>query len=127
MNWSELLNEIILGAVGIVLSALGLLITALINKYVKNEETKSLLTSLTDIARNAVLEVYQTYVEALKKGGIFDEKAQKEAQDRALKIIRENMPEKVHAWLEANYSDAETYLLSLIESQIGQLKNSAKK
>ena len=126
MDWNGIGTEIILGVVGLVMSALGILITYLINKYIKNDELKGIVNSLNELVRNSVLEIYQTYVEALKKGDIFNETAQKEAQERCLAIINRNMPENVHAWLEANYGDIEAYLKSLIEAQIGLLKNQSK-
>ena len=126
MDWNGIATEIILGVVGLVMSALGILITYLINKYIKNDELKGIVNSLNELVKNSVLEIYQTYVEALKKGGIFDEKAQNEALERCLTLINKNMPEKVHAWLEANYGDIEAYLKSLIEAQIGLLKNQSK-
>ena len=126
MDWNGIATEIILGVVGLVMSALGILITYLINKYIKSDELKGIVNSLNELVRNSVLEVYQTYVEALKKGGIFNETAQNEALERCLALINRNMPEKVHAWLEANYGDIEAYLKSLIEAQIGLLKNQSK-
>ena len=126
MDWNGIATEIILGVVGLVMSALGILITYLINKYIKNDELKGIVNSLNELVRNSVLEIYQTYVEALKKGGIFNETAQKEAQERCLALINRNMPENVHAWLQANYGDIEAYLKSLIEAQIGLLKNQSK-
>ena len=126
MDWNGIATEIILGVVGLVMSALGILITYLINKYIKNDELKGIVNSLNELVRNSVLEIYQTYVEALKKGGIFNETAQNEGLERCLALINRNMPEKVHAWLEANYCDIEAYLKSLIEAQIGLLKNQSK-
>ena len=126
MDWNGIATEIILGVVGLVMSAIGVLITYLINKYIKNDELKGIVNSLNELVRNSVLEVYQTYVESLKKGGIFNETAQNEALERCLALINRNMPENVHAWLEANYCDIEAYLKSLIEAQIGLLKNQSK-
>lgn len=126
MDWNGIATEIILGVVGLVMSALGILITYLINKYIKNDELKGIVNSLNELVRNSVLEVYQTYVEALKKGGIFNETAQNEALERCLALINRNMPEKVHAWLQESFCDIDTYLKSLIEAQIGLLKNQSK-
>lgn len=126
MDWNGIATEIILGVVGLVISTLGILITYLINKYIKNDELKGIVNSLNDLVRNSVLEIYQTYVEALKKCGSFNETAQKEAQERCLALINRNMPEKVHAWLQASFCDIDAYLKSLIEAQIGLLKNQSK-
>ena len=72
------------------------------------------------------MEVYQTYVEALKKAGNFDAEAQKLALERCLTLIKANMPKDIETWLKANYSNIESYLKSLVEAQIGFLKNNAK-
>lgn len=123
MNWGEIGTQIILGLASVIISGLGIFITYLINKYIKDKELKDIVNSLHQLVRDSVLEVYQTYVEALKCNGMFDKDAQKEALQRCLDLINRNMPQKVKAWLEANTSDIEAYLKSLIEAQIGLLKN----
>ena len=60
MDWNGIATEIILGVVGLVMSALGILITYLINKYIKNDELKGIVNSLNELVRNSVLEIYQT-------------------------------------------------------------------
>lgn len=127
MNWGEIGTQVILGVLGIVLSALGVLVTSLINKFVKSEEAKKIASSLNDLVKDSVLEVYQTYVEALKDKNMFDKDAQKKALERCLKLINTNMPSEVSEWLKANYSNAEGYLKTLIEANIALLKNNAKK
>lgn len=126
MNWGEIGTQLILGIVGIVISAVGVIVTYLVNKYVKDAKLKSILSSLNNLVQNSVLEVYQTYVEALKKAGSFDAEAQKQALERCLTLIKANMPKELETWLKANYSDIESYLKSLIEAQIGFLKNNSK-
>ena len=124
MDWAEIGTQIILGIIGILITGLGTLITFLINKYVKNDQLKRILNSLNETVKNAVSEVYQTYVEALKKDGMFDAEAQKEALSRALEIIKTNLPSDVMAWVQDNYTDIDAYFKSLIEAAIGLLKNS---
>lgn len=126
MNWGEIGTQIILGIVGALISAFGILITYLVNKYVNDAKLKSILTSLNNLVQNSVLEVYQTYVEALKKAGSFDAEAQKLALERCLALIKANMPKDIETWLKANYSNIESYLKSLVEAQIGLLKTKAK-
>lgn len=127
MNWNEIFTEIIIGFSGVLISALGIIVTYLINKWVKNQEVKSMIESLNELVRTAVLETYQTYVEELKDKDIFDYDAQKIALEHALQSIRTNMPDKVKTWLEANIKDINKYLRQLIEAQIGALKNSGGK
>jgi len=126
MDWGEISTQLILGIVGVIISALGVIVTYLVNKYVNDAKLKSILTSLNNLVQNSVLEVYQTYVEALKKAGSFDAEAQKLALERCLALIKANMPKDIETWLKANYSNIESYLKSLVEAQIGLLKTKAK-
>ena len=126
MNWGEIGTQVILSIIGVVISAVGVIVTYLVNKYVSDAKLKSILTSLNTLVQNSVLDVYQTYVEALKKAGKFDAEAQKLALERCLALIKANMPKDIETWLKTNYSDIEGYLKSLIEAQIGFLKNNAK-
>ena len=127
MNWDSILTEIILGLVGLLFSALGVFLTYLINKYIKDQKIKDLVNSLRDLVRNSVLEVYQTYVEELKDHNMFNVTAQQTALERCLALIKANMSIELKTWLEANYGDFTHYLKSLIEAQIGALKNSGGK
>ena len=127
MDWAEIGTQVILGIIGVLITGLGTLITVLINKYVKNDKLKQILSSLNETIKNAVSEVYQTYVEALKKDGMFDEAAQKEALNKALTTIKQNLPTDVMKWLQANYTDIDAYLKSQIEAVIGLLKNGGSK
>jgi hypothetical protein len=122
MDWNEIFTQIILGVVGIVISALGTLMTYWIAKKVKDDKAREILLSLNKLVQDSVLEIYQTYVEALKKGGMFDANAQKEALERCLSVINTNMPSNVKTWLEANYDDVEAYLKTLIEAQVALMK-----
>lgn len=126
MNWNEIFTQLILGIVGVLISGLGIYVTYLINKWVKDQELKDMMNSLNEIVKNAVLEVYQTYVQELKDKDIFDKEAQKIALEHALKIIKENIPEKVETWLKTNITNYQEYLKGLIEAQIGALKNSGR-
>lgn len=126
MDWGEISTQLILGIVGVIISALGVIVTYLVNKYVNDAKLKSILNSLNNLVQNSVLEVYQTYVEALKKADSFDAEAQKLALERCLALIKANMPKDIETWLKANYSNIESYLKSLIEAQIGLLKTKAK-
>lgn len=126
MNWAEIGTQIITGIIGVLIAGLGTLITVLINKYVKNDKLKTILNSLNETVKNAVSEVYQTYVEALKKDGMFDAEAQKEALNKALIIIKTNLPTEALDWVKENYSDIDAYFRSLIEATIGLLKNNSK-
>lgn len=126
MNWSEIMTELFIGIIGVLISGLGIFVTYLINKWVKNQEIKDIVSSLNDVVKKAVLETYQTYVEELKDKDIFDLEAQKIALNRALELIRVNLPSNVETWLKTNFTNFEDYLKGLIEAQIGELKNNGR-
>jgi hypothetical protein len=126
MDYNAILTELIIGIIGLVLSAIGAIVAVLINKYVANEKLKTTLASFHDLVRNSVLETYQKYVEELKDKNMFDANAQKTALSACLSIIKANMPQRVETWLKSNVSNVEAYLISNIEAQIGELKNSGK-
>lgn len=127
MNWNEIGTQVILGLIGVVISGLGVIITYLINKYIKNDKLKTIVNSLNELVKNSVLEVYQTYVEALKKDGMFDKEEQEIALNKCLNIVKKNMPMDAHNWLIENQEDIDSYLKFLIESTIGLLKNTSSK
>lgn len=122
MNWNEIGTQIIVGIVGVIISGLGIFITYLINKYIKNDEVKKIMNSLQELVKNAVLDVQQTFVDELKKANKFDLEAQKQAVERCLEVIKVNLPIEIKKWLEANYEDFEKYLRTLIEAQVKLLK-----
>lgn len=122
MNWENIFTEAVIGIIGIVITALGTLVSYWISTKIKDEKLKNVLNSLNELVKKAVLEVYQTYVESLKANGAFDLDAQRNALQRALNIIKANMTTEVEEWLKTNVNDVETYLKSMIEAQIALLK-----
>lgn len=122
MNWNEIGTQVIIGIVGVIISGLGIFVTYLINKWVKNDELKQIMTSLYQLVESAVLDIQQTYVDEMKKMNAFDYEAQKLAVEKSLKVIKANMPIKVETWLKSNYMDIDNYLRTLIEAQVKLLK-----
>lgn len=126
MDINSTLVDAITTLVGLAVSLLAFYGTYLINKKIKNDKLKTIIMSLQEVVKNAVLETYQTYVEELKDKDMFNAEAQKKALRHALEYIKANMPYEVQKWLESNYGHIDDYLKSLIEAQIGLLKNNAK-
>lgn len=122
MNWNEIGTQIILGIIGVIVSGLGVLITYVINKYVKNDEVKQILNSLNELIKTSVLEIQQIYVDEMKCKNAFDMNAQKIAVERCLDKVKANMPIKVKEWLESNYTNVEDYLRGRIEAQVKLFK-----
>lgn len=87
--------------------------------------TKELLDEVTEAVATAVTYTSQTYVDALKKKGIFDTEAQLEAlqksKDKALSLLSESA-KKV---LTSIYGDLNDYLETMIEAQVRVQKQEA--
>ena len=80
--------------------------------------TKELLAEVTEAVTTAVTYTSQTYVDALKKKGIFDTQAQAEAlqksKDKALSLLSESAKDV----LASIYGDLNSYLETMIEAQV---------
>lgn len=122
MDWNAIGTEVIVSIIGVVIAALGSLITYLINKYVKDSKLKNFLLTLNEVVKNVVAEVQQTYVDGLKKDGMFDAERQKEALNLALEKIKTTLPCDVMKWLKDNQTDIDAYLKSLIEGAVYNIK-----
>lgn len=118
----------------IVFSALGVLITGLVgwlttyltkllSQKIKDKDLANWLTQITEIILNAVKVTYQVYVEALKDKNMFDAEAQKEALERAYKMVLSQLTDDAKNFIKENYGDIETWIKTQIESAIYTLKN----
>lgn len=125
----EVLN-IILSAVSILVTGLaswgvGVLISWM-NSKIKDQKLAQHLTKITQIVTDAVMNVFQSFVETLKANGRFDEKAQEEAKDRALDIIQNQLTPELVDYIKENYGDVQEWLSNKIESVIYTLKATNK-
>jgi hypothetical protein len=118
----------------IVFSALGVLVTGLVgwlttyltkllSQKIKDKNLANWLTQITEIILNAVKVTYQVYVEALKDKNMFDAEAQKEALERAYKMVLSQLTDDAKNFIKENYGDIETWIKTQIESAIYTLKN----
>lgn len=104
------------------LSWLTVVITNFFNSKIKDKKAVEHASNLTRIIMTAVQSVTQTFVSALKKNGNFDEKAQKEAKERAMVIIKSQLTVELKEYITNNYGDLEAYLSNRIEAMIYTLK-----
>ena len=83
--------NIILAGVSIIVTGLAswgvAVFTNWINSKMKDKKMAALLAQAMQIVADAVKLIFQEFVEVLKKNGKFDEAAQKEAKEKATKII----------------------------------------
>ena len=123
---TEILN-ILLSALGVVITGLASFVVAKftewINHKLKDQKAATWLSTIMEIIMTAVKETYQTYVESLKAEGKFDAEAQKVALEKAYEFIVSNLTQEAKDFIEANYGDLKSWIISKIESTIYTLKN----
>lgn len=117
----------------ILLTALGTIITGLVgwgvaafNSWIstKTNDIKfnSFVNGITALAGNAVKEVYQTYVETLKKEGNFGKDAQEKAFDMCFDKLMAQLTPGMLDFIGKNFGDITDYLTSVIEATLYNLK-----
>lgn len=79
------------------------------------------------IITDAVMQIYQQFVEVLKNEGKFDLEQQKLAKDKALEIINYQLTPELKEFIMTNYGDITSWLSNQIEAVIYNLKNTCKK
>ena len=94
-----------------------------LNSKIKDKKLARWASDVTQIVMNAVQTIFQEFVETLKKNGKFDAEAQKEAKERAYKIIMSQLTPELKKYIEDNFGDMKEYLMNQIEAMIYQLKN----
>ena len=125
----EVLN-IILSAVSIIVTGLaswgvGVLI-AWMNTKIKDQKMAKHLSAVTLIVSDAVMNVFQSFVETLKTNGNFNEEAQKEAKQKAMDIIMNQLTPELKDYITSNFGELEYWLNNKIESVIYTLKATNK-
>lgn len=114
-------------AIGVILMGLATWVSSFVTSWlstkIKDKKLQTLATKLNEIVTRAVMTVTQTYVESMKKKNAFDEKAQKEALNKCVAIINTQLTQELKDYVEENFGDLQSYLLTLIESTILGLKH----
>ncbi len=105
------------------ISFLGVKLTEWLNTKIKDEKGQALIKKATEIVLNSVRCVFQTYVEALKKSGGFDQKAQIYAFNLAKDTALKQLGDDAKNYITQNYGDLEEWLKTQIEASINLLKN----
>lgn len=92
-------------------------------EQVKNENLRNALIEVERLICQVVMEVSQTFVDALKKEGNFSELKQEEAFERARESILELIPDESLALIENTFGDSDLWLNTKIEQIVRSLKN----
>ena len=122
----------------ILFSALGIIITSLVtwgttvlvkwlNSKIKNKELAAFATTVITVVNNAVKATYQAYVQSLKGTDAWTKDAQKQALEQALKTAKSELTTEAIAYIEQQHGDVDSYIKTLIESVLYDLKNGNKK
>jgi len=119
--------NIILAAVSIVVTGLAswgvAVFTNWISSKMKDKKAAKMLSDIIRIITDAVMEIFQTFVEALKKEGKFDAAAQQMAKEKAMDKIMTRLGEDMKKYISDNYGDIKAWISDQIETIIYQLKN----
>lgn len=122
MDWITLVIQIIEVCL---IPLLGLLTSYLI-EYIKTKTNSAKLDKyvdmLNDTITECVLATKQTYVEALKKNGNFDETAQKEAFEKTKQAVMNILSTDAKEYLTTVYGDLNAYVNQKIESEVNLTK-----
>ena len=112
-----------------ILTALTGIIIAFLNKQTqrlkikfKNDQASHYIDIANNIVQQAVTSVTQTYVEALKKEGKFDEDAQKEAFEKSKTLVYALMKTECKQAVEEYYIDFDKWLTTKIEEKVNNAK-----
>lgn len=122
----DLLNILwgVLGTIGTALATwLSSLLISFLNSKIKDTKLRTWLTSVTTIVTDTVKSIYQQTVEALKNNGGFTKEAQKEAKNKALDTILNQLTPDMRKFIEKNYGDIAEWIGNQIEAAIYNLKN----
>ena len=93
--------------------------TAKIEEKVKDDKVKRLLEIAENVVSQSVATVSQTYVDALKKDGIFDKDAQQQAFEMSKDEIYTLLTTDTLQAVKDNYGNVEEWINTKIEETIG--------
>ena len=87
-----------------------------------NDMAKKYIEMLGDTITNCVIATNQTYVEALKKQGKFDEAAQKIAFEKTYQAVLDTLSDEAKIYLANIYGDLNALLTNRIEAEVNKEK-----
>ena len=84
----------------------------------ENEVLDKYIDMLTDTITSCVIATNQTYVDSLKKQGVFDAEAQKQAFTMTYKAVLDILTEDAKKYLTEAIGDFDIYLKQKIEAEV---------
>lgn len=87
-----------------------------------SDVAKKYTAMITNTVIDCVIATNQTYVEALKKQGKFDEEAQKVAFEKTLNAVLGILSDEAKNYIKETTGDLNLYLSQLIEAEVNKAK-----
>lgn len=91
-------------------------------KLAEYEKLNKIIDNVQSVMTTIVQSVNQTFVDGLKKSGVFTKESATEAKNMALDMADTLITEESIQAIEQVYGDANAYLDSLIETLVKELK-----
>lgn len=122
VDWTAVIIAFLENVVPVLLTALG----AVVFKYLKSKGAKDELLKLAQeaytIFNKCVLNVNQTFVDALKAEGLFDADAQAKAREMAKEMFMEMISAEMKLALETLYGSADKWIETVREADVWTAK-----
>lgn len=116
-------------ALALIASALACYLITYINKKkvalqmeIENERAKAYMDLFEETIAKCVKTTNQTFVEALKKDGLFNKEAQEEAFNKTLHNVKAVLSEDCLKYLDMMTADVNTFIYTAIESEVNWAK-----
>lgn len=132
MEFSEMLNYVLYVVLTVIMPVVATYVVNLIKAKIKesniiadatkNEDLIKIVEGALSDVMDAVLYINQIYVDSLKASGRFDEKAQKEAFNRAYVEAMNIISDEAKKVIEQLYGSFDKWLKLKIESSVNMAK-----
>ena len=126
MGWNEILMYVIETVLKLVVAVAIPYGFNILRKKLQNDTQIKYLGKFEKLVTDAVNEVQQTYVSNLKAKNMFDKEAQLEALAKVKAIVLNTMNDRMQEIVIDAVGDFDTYMRSLIESEVFKIKTSNK-
>jgi hypothetical protein len=97
-----------------------------LNSKIKNKELAAFAATILTVVTAAVKATYQSYVESLKGTDAWTKEAQEKALQMALETAKNELTIGAIDYIKEQHGDVDSYLKTLIESVLYDLKNGKK-
>ena len=130
LDWLDILYKIFEVAIIPILAAGAVYLVTFIHakkqellSKAKNDTEKKYIEMLDKTITDCVIATNQTFVDALKKAGTFDEEAQKQAFQLTYNAVMTILTADAQVYLNEAINDLNAYITTKIESQVVVVKH----